>query len=82
MLMANLTFLVVSTTHRRSTLKEHTGTECHERPIRKIEHEKSKEIGASLSPHKLVHNVRLSSSIVQGFRRMDDNERESLVKLH
>ena len=82
MLMANLTSLVGGTNYRRSTLKGHTRTECHKRPLREIEHEKSKQIGASLPPQKLVQNVPLSSSIAQGFRIMDDNDQASLVKLH
>ena len=74
---ANLTFVNGSTNYKPSTLKDHAATECHKRAIREIEHEKAIEAGSSLQPRKIVQHLPSTSSIVQGFRRMGDNERVS-----
>ena len=79
---ANLMLVTGSTNYCPSTLKVHPQTDGHKQAVGEEARTKAKTSDVFLQTCKVYQAVPSTSTIVQGFNRMGDNERESVEKLN
>ena len=78
----NLSFLNGSSNFRKSSLKDHETSSCHQQAIREKEHSDATAAGISLPPRRVEVQVPSNSAITTGLQRMEEKDRDTIEKLH
>ena len=78
----NLTFVTGSTNFKYSTLNDHVVTDGHKRAVKEKENEEAIAAGLSLPRMRVIQDTPTNSAIGNAFKRMGENERSALLKLH